>query len=46
MKKQTQFKPNQNQTKTISERAKNERFCVVKEPYNDINHATRGFYHP
>jgi hypothetical protein len=36
MKKQSQFKAN----------SKNERFCVDKEPYNDINNHTRGIYHP
>ena len=42
---QSQLKPKQTQFKPISE-AKNERFCADKEPYNDINNATRGFYHP
>ena len=31
------FKPNLS-------KGQNERFCVDKEPYDDINNATRGFY--
>jgi len=54
---QTQFKANLSQFKPIKpktnpkqsqfvERGKNKSFCVVKEPYDRFNNATRGFYHP
>ena len=43
---QTQNKPNSNPIKPICRKGKNERFCVDKEPYNDINNTTRGIYHP
>ena len=44
--KQTQFKPNKAKNKPNFRKGKNERFCADKEPYNDINNATRGSYHP
>jgi hypothetical protein len=49
-KKQSQFKPNLIQNKPNSNpiwrKAKNESFCADKEPYDCINNATRGIYHP
>ena len=44
---------NKAKTNPIPSKVKNERFCVDREPYNDINNATRGIltvvrqvYHP
>jgi release factor glutamine methyltransferase len=39
----TKNKPNSN---PICRKEKNESFCVDKKFYDDINHATRGIYHP
>ncbi len=48
-KKQTQFKANfrpiSRLAKPMSSKANTESYCVDKEPYNDINNATREIYH-
>jgi len=46
MEKQSQYKANSNPIEANVQKAKNERFCVDKEPYDDILLFPRGIYHP
>ena len=44
--KQTQLKPKQTQSNPICRKAKNERFCVDMELYDELLYFTRGIKHP